>query len=117
MWTGVLHGIYGLGGFASPLVATAMVSRGIPVKDSCYFDLHHANPCLQYHLFYTTNVAMTLVVFVLAFIAFRNLHTLPHASLHESQPTETTTSLNAFTATLRSRAVWTLAIFLMLYVG
>ncbi|RDX53842.1 MFS general substrate transporter [Lentinus brumalis] len=101
MWTGVLHGIYGLGGFASPLVATAMVSRGIP-----------------YHLFYTTNVAMTLVVFVLAFIAFRNLHTLPHAaSLHESQPTETTTSLNAFTATLRSRAVWTLAIFLMLYVG
>ena len=31
VWTGILHGIYGLGGFASPLVATAMVSRGIPV--------------------------------------------------------------------------------------
>ena len=32
MWTGLLHGIYGLGAFASPLVATAMASRGIPVR-------------------------------------------------------------------------------------
>ena len=32
MWTGILHGIYGLGAFASPLVATAMVTRGVPVS-------------------------------------------------------------------------------------
>jgi hypothetical protein len=31
-WTGVMHGFFGLGAFASPLVATAMVSRGIPVR-------------------------------------------------------------------------------------
>ena len=31
-WTGILHGIYGLGAFASPLVATAIVSRQVPVR-------------------------------------------------------------------------------------
>lgn len=31
MYTGILHGIYGLGAFASPLVATAMVTHGVPV--------------------------------------------------------------------------------------
>lgn len=33
-WTGILHGIYGLGAFASPLVATSMVTKGIPVRSS-----------------------------------------------------------------------------------
>ena len=32
MWTGILHGIYGLGAFVSPLIATAMISRGVPVS-------------------------------------------------------------------------------------
>lgn len=34
LWTGVLHGIYGLGAFASPQVATVMVTRNIHVSDS-----------------------------------------------------------------------------------
>ncbi len=37
LWTGVLHGIYGLGAFASPQVATVMVTRNIPVSDSSRF--------------------------------------------------------------------------------
>lgn len=32
LYTGFLHGMFGLGAFASPLVATAMVTRGIPVQ-------------------------------------------------------------------------------------
>lgn len=32
MWTGALHGIFGLGAFASPQAATAMISRGLPVR-------------------------------------------------------------------------------------
>ncbi|TBU33086.1 MFS general substrate transporter [Dichomitus squalens] len=98
MWTGILHGIYGLGAFASPLVATAMVTRGVP-----------------YHLFYTTNVGMNIPVFALAWVAFRNLHALPQNP--NERPGEAGSASHAFSATLRSRAVWTLAIFLMLYVG
>ncbi|KAI0776201.1 MFS general substrate transporter [Trametes elegans] len=98
MWTCILHGIYGLGSFASPLVATAVVSRGVP-----------------YHFFYTTNVGLNIPVFALAWFAFRDLHTL---SQHSSDrgPAESQT-VNVFRATLSNRAVWTLAIFLMLYVG
>ena len=33
MWTGILHGIYGLGAFISPLLATVMVTHGIPVSN------------------------------------------------------------------------------------
>lgn len=32
LWTGCLHGVYGLGAFASPQVATAMLLKGIPVS-------------------------------------------------------------------------------------
>ncbi|KAI0650491.1 MFS general substrate transporter [Trametes meyenii] len=98
MWTGILHGIYGLGSFASPLVATAMVTHGVP-----------------YHLFYTTNVGLNIPVFALAWLAFRNLQALPQHP-NEKTPAEGA-STGALRATLSSRAVWTLAIFLMLYVG
>ncbi|KAJ8473688.1 hypothetical protein ONZ51_g7709 [Trametes cubensis] len=96
MWTSILHGIYGLGSFASPQVATAMVSRGVP-----------------YHFFYTTNIALNIPVFALAWFAYRNLHALPQ------QPNERADgySGSVLRATLTSRAVWTLATFLMLYVG
>ncbi|KAL4243879.1 Major Facilitator Superfamily Transporter [Abortiporus biennis] len=98
LWTGVLHGIYGLGAFASPLVATAMVTKGVP-----------------FHIFYTTNIGMNVPVFVIMFIAFRNLHTLPQ---NMGEGGDTSNSSNgAFWDTLKSRSVWTLAIFLMLYVG
>ncbi|PIL37379.1 MFS general substrate transporter [Ganoderma sinense ZZ0214-1] len=98
MWTGILHGIYGLGAFASPLLATAMVTRGVP-----------------YHLFYTTNIGMNIPVFALAWVAFRNLHALPRHP--NERPIEEGSAAPSFGTTLRSRAVWTLAIFLMLYVG
>ncbi|CAL1700496.1 unnamed protein product [Somion occarium] len=99
LWTGLLHGIYGLGAFASPLVATAMVTHGVP-----------------YHLFYTTNVGMNVPIFALIWVAFHDLHALPQ------HPAEAATgtpehSNKAFWDTLKSKAVWTLAIFLMLYVG
>ncbi|KAI0832679.1 MFS general substrate transporter [Trametes gibbosa] len=100
MWTGILHGIYGLGAFASPLVATAMVSRGVP-----------------YHFFYTTNVAMNIPVFALAWLAFRNLQALPQLPNERLPAEDVPNSSGVLRATLRNRAVWTLAIFLMLYVG
>ena len=53
---------------------------------------------------------MNIPVFALAWVAFRNLHELPR---HPSEASAT----HVFKATLRNRAVWTLAIFLMLYVG
>ncbi|KAI0638434.1 MFS general substrate transporter [Trametes polyzona] len=101
MWTGILHGIYGLGAFASPLVATAMVTHGVP-----------------FHFFYTTNVAMNIPVFALAWLAFRNLHALPQPpSERQSAEGASHPTGGVLRATLRSRAVWTLAVFLMLYVG
>ncbi|KAJ3551881.1 hypothetical protein NM688_g4454 [Phlebia brevispora] len=89
--TGFLHGIYGLGAFASPQVATAMVSRGIP-----------------YNLFYTTNIGMNVPVLVLVWFTFRNLQKLPDHAAEAS---------SSLWDTLQSKAVWTLAMFLMLYVG
>ncbi|THH19893.1 hypothetical protein EW146_g1337 [Bondarzewia mesenterica] len=69
LYTGFLHGIYGLGAFASPLVATAMITRGVP-----------------YHFFYLTNVGMNVPVFALIWFAFRKLHALP---AHPTEPTTT----------------------------
>ncbi|KAH9942578.1 major facilitator superfamily domain-containing protein [Amylocystis lapponica] len=100
MWTGLLHGIYGLGAFASPQVATAMVTRGVP-----------------YHLFYTTNVGMNIPVFAIVWFAFRNLQVLPPQPGEVARVTEDGATPSLFLETLKSRAVWTLAIFLMLYVG
>ncbi|OSD04588.1 MFS general substrate transporter [Trametes coccinea BRFM310] len=98
IYTGILHGIYGLGAFASPQVATAMVTRGVP-----------------YRFFYTTNIGMNIPVFALAWFAFRNLHALPQHTSERS--TGEVFSGNALRAALTSRSVWTLAVFLMLYVG
>ncbi|KAA1473487.1 MFS general substrate transporter [Dentipellis sp. KUC8613] len=97
LYTGVLHGIYGLGAFASPQVATAMVTHGVP-----------------FHFFYTTNVGMNIPVIAIVWFAFRKLQELPR------QPGElasTSSETFGFRDTLKSRTVWTLAIFLMLYVG
>lgn len=96
-WTGILHGIYGLGAFASPLVATAIASRGIP-----------------YHFFYLTNVGMNVPVFVLVWLAFRNLFALPQAPDASAREESASTALRD---TLKSRAVWTLSMFLVFYVG
>ncbi|TFY77056.1 hypothetical protein EWM64_g6956 [Hericium alpestre] len=95
LYTGVLHGIYGLGAFASPLVATAMITRGVP-----------------YHLFYLTNLGMNVPVLGIVWFAFRDLQELP------SRPEDVVPAGGAsFRDTLKSRSVWTLSIFLMLYVG
>ncbi|KAI0732780.1 MFS general substrate transporter [Fomitopsis betulina] len=101
MWTGLLHGIYGLGAFASPLVATAMASHGIP-----------------YHFFYVTNVGMNVPVLALVWFAFQGLKSLPRNpadDLLESGENATNSSITR--AVLKSRAVWTLSIFLLFYVG
>ncbi|KAH9938016.1 MFS general substrate transporter [Fomitopsis serialis] len=101
MWTGLLHGIYGLGAFASPLVATAMASRGIP-----------------YHFFYLTNVGMNIPVLALAWLAFHDLHSLPqHPAENGSENGENMTNSAISGAILKSRAVWTLSMFLLFYVG
>ncbi|PCH36403.1 MFS general substrate transporter [Wolfiporia cocos MD-104 SS10] len=100
LWTGILHGIYGFGSFASPLVATAIASRGVP-----------------YHFFYLTNVGMNIPVFAFVWLAFRDLHALPQQPT--DSPRGSTDGLSASTLrdTLKSRAVWTLAMFLVFYVG
>lgn len=56
---------------------------------------------------------MNVPVFALVWFAFRNLDSLP------STPADTLTLQGSTTMrdTLKSRTVWTLAIFLMLYVG
>ncbi len=79
-------------------------------------NLHSLNPRPhQFHLFYTTNLGMNVPVAAMAWLAFRDLDTLPQ---HPSEkPMEENVTPHGLRATLRSRAVWTLAIFLMLYVG
>ncbi|KAI0092704.1 MFS general substrate transporter [Irpex rosettiformis] len=94
LWTGCLHGIYGLGAFASPQVATAMLIRGVP-----------------YNVFYTTNVGMNVPLFGLVWLAFGKLKALP------INPAEASVHGSVLRETLKSKAVWTLAVFLMLYVG
>ncbi|OCH95942.1 MFS general substrate transporter [Obba rivulosa] len=101
LWTGVLHGIYGFGAFLSPLIATTMVTRGIP-----------------YHFFYVTNVGINVPIFIMVWFAFRNLQQLPQqpadVAVQRGSNEEHTA---AFRETLKSKEVWTLAIFLMFYVG
>lgn len=58
---------------------------------------------------------MNIPVFALAWAAFRNLHALPRHP--NDRPVEEDAATHAFGATLRSREVWTLAVFLVLYVG
>ncbi|TFK45379.1 MFS general substrate transporter [Heliocybe sulcata] len=96
VYTGVLHGIFGLGAFASPLVATTMVTKGVP-----------------YHFFYMTCLGMSVPVLALVWFSFRTLHSLPQT------PEEiiSTTRQYGLRDTLRSRTVWTLALFEMFYVG
>ncbi|KAI0686005.1 MFS general substrate transporter [Cytidiella melzeri] len=96
LWTGLLHGVYGLGAFASPQVATAMLVRGVP-----------------YNIFYTTNVGMNVPLFVLVWLAFGKLDALPRHPAESSG----TSGGSVLSTTLKSREVWSLAIFLMLYVG
>ena len=62
---------------------------------------------------------MNVPVAAPAWWAFRNLKALPQQTTGETvqaAPSESV-AVNPFIATLKSRAVWTLAIFLMLYVG
>ena len=56
---------------------------------------------------------MNVPLFGLVWLAFEKLDALP------THPAEATTGTNGsvLKATLRSKAVWTLAVFLMLYVG
>ncbi|KZT24571.1 MFS general substrate transporter [Neolentinus lepideus HHB14362 ss-1] len=99
VWTGLLHGIYGLGAFASPLVATVIVTKGLP-----------------YNLFYTTNIGMNVPVLAITWVAFGNLKELPSPNTSEVSSTTREGHLS-LQDVLKSRVVWTLAIFLMLYVG
>ncbi|KAH9833683.1 MFS general substrate transporter [Rhodofomes roseus] len=101
MWTGILHGIYGLGAFASPLVATAMTTHGVP-----------------YHFFYLTNVGMNVPVLALAWLAFHDLQALPkHPAENGPENSENMTNSAISGTILKSRAVWTLSMFLLFYVG
>ncbi|EPQ54037.1 MFS general substrate transporter [Gloeophyllum trabeum ATCC 11539] len=96
IYTGFLHGVFGLGAFASPLVATAMVTRGAP-----------------YHFFYMTCLGMSVPTLALAWFSFRKLRSLPQ------RPADiiSTGQRHGLREALNSRAVWTLALFMMFYVG
>lgn len=56
---------------------------------------------------------MNVPILIVIFIAFRQLHALPleqTVAANDQQP-------SSFGSVLRNRAVWTLSIFMMLYVG
>ncbi|KZT18277.1 MFS general substrate transporter [Neolentinus lepideus HHB14362 ss-1] len=96
VYTGLLHGVFGLGAFASPLVATTMVTRGVP-----------------YHFFYMTCLGMGVPVLALVWLAFKTLKSLPQTP----EDIISTARQYGLWHTLKSRTVWTLALFEMFYVG
>lgn len=90
-------------------VRVCLSFTNLPLRGLILYDIP------QYNLFYTTNVAMNIPILVLIFIAFRQLRALP------PHPTEQVISASeqgpTFKDVLKHRAVWSLSIFLMLYVG
>ena len=59
---------------------------------------------------------MNVPVFALIWVAFRDLHKIPSEPSGDVDQTMEQSN-KVFWETLKSRPVWTLAIFLMLYVG
>ena len=68
---GLLHGSYGIGGTAGPLIATAMVTRGRPWSN-----------------FYFTTLGITFANIIGAFLAFRHLERDVGPGYHALQPTD-----------------------------
>lgn len=99
----------------SLLLWLAMASRYVHSSSYC---LVTESITVQYHFFYLTNVGMNVPVLALVWFAFQDLKSLPRNpadNLPESGENATTSSISR--AVLKSRAVWTLSIFLLFYVG
>lgn len=95
---GVLHGAYGLGGTIAPLIATAMVTKGN----------------LPWYTFYYLMIGMVGIEAVLAIFAFWGASGRVHrASYKLTSGGRRTTTRHV----LREPITWTLAVFLLGYVG
>ncbi|KAI0312537.1 MFS general substrate transporter, partial [Amylostereum chailletii] len=94
LYMGFLHGTFSLGAFASPLVATVMTSHGLP-----------------FNYFYFTSLGMGIFALLSIWLAFRRLTVLP------VQPDEIALGPQTAFSVLKMRPVWSIAVFLLLYVG
>lgn len=99
---GVLHGAYGVGATASPLIATAMVTKG--------------NPSLPWYAYYYVMVGVSALELCVTSTAFWRVDAAAfkkkHAPGEQIGRTRTTTR-----SVLRGPITWVIALFLLGYVG
>lgn len=89
-----------------------MVTRGIPVRLHRVISSQDDCSCIfHFHFFYVTNVAIHIPVLALVWFTFGRLDALPGHPGEAHEPAATLRN------TLKNRTLWTLAFFLMFYIG
>ena len=95
---GVLHAFYGLGGVLSPLIATAMITKG------------H----LDWYTFYYIMIGISVIELVVTVTAFWEVN---GKKFRDDHPRANDEKGGRTKEALRNRVVWICAIFLFIYVG
>lgn len=97
---GVLHGMYGVGAVLSPLIATAMVTKGIP-----------------WQRFYILMLGMAVTCLIFPPIAFKQEDGPKYRADHPTVEGEGKGGHGRTRKALMTKLTWVIAAFLMLYVG
>ncbi|KAH9219983.1 MFS transporter [Leptodontidium sp. 2 PMI_412] len=96
---GFLHGAYGLGATISPLIATAMVTKGN----------------LQWYMFYYIMLGVAVLELILCAWFFRSATGAAHRAAHPTNNDKT--GMSRTREALKNPITWICALFLLFYVG
>ncbi|KAK4500495.1 hypothetical protein PRZ48_008684 [Zasmidium cellare] len=100
-WLGLIHGCYALGGFAGPLIASAIAS----------------NSNGNWAAFYYVPTGIGALNLALCSYAFRDETTFRQRNRPTSTQRASTAALSELKATLKLKAVWLVSVFFFLYLG
>ena len=95
---GLLHGMYGLGGILSPIIATSMVTRG-----------------LEWYTFYYIMIGMAALAVIFSGTAFWGESALKYRQDHPK--TQGAKSGGRTREAVGHKVTWIIALFLFIYVG
>lgn len=100
-WLGLIHGCYALGGFAGPLIASAIAS----------------NSNGNWAAFYYVPTGIGALNFMLCSYAFKDETNLSRNRHQTPGQRASTTALFELKATLKLKEVWLISVFFFLYLG
>ncbi|KAF2159064.1 hypothetical protein M409DRAFT_30484 [Zasmidium cellare ATCC 36951] len=100
-WLGLIHGCYALGGFAGPLIASAIA----------------ANSNGNWAAFYYVPLGIGALNLILCSYAFKDETTFRQRHRQTSGQRASATAFSELKATLKLKAVWLVSVFFFLYLG